>query len=54
MLSRLMTNEYLKFKFIIISLVNKFNNSFNDFIDSTLRNTGSVDNTVHNLIPACE
>ena len=49
-----MTNEYLKFKFIIISLVNKFNNSFNDFIDSTLRNTGSVDNTVHNLIPVCE
>ena len=49
-----MTNVYLKFKFIIISLVNKFNNWFNDLISNDLKSSLSVHNPVHKLPSICE
>ncbi len=49
-----MTYVYSKFKFIIISYVNKFNKSVNSLIIKLMNAPVFVHNKVHKGVPHCE
>lgn len=49
-----MTNEYIRFKFIIISCVNKCNNYSKLLIANLMNDVFSVDNKVNKQTCECE